>query len=131
MLFNHVMIGTNDIERSRAFYDAVMGALGLTNGASGDGVLMYRRGDEGFAIRAPRNGEAATAANGGTIGFRATGPEAVDAFHAAGLANGGTDNGAPGVREGSYGQPYIAYLRDPDGNKICAMWKPAWGQNGT
>ena len=130
MIFNHVMIGTNDIERSRTFYDAVMAALGLTNGASGDGVLMYRRGDEGFAIRAPRNGEPATAANGGTIGFRAAGPEAVDAFHAAGLANGGTDDGAPGVREGSYGQPYIAYLRDPDGNKICATWKPAWGQSG-
>jgi catechol 2,3-dioxygenase-like lactoylglutathione lyase family enzyme len=126
MIFNHVMIGTNDIERSRRFYDAVMGALGLTNGASGDGVLMYRGGDEGFAVRAPRNGEPATSANGGTIGFRAAGPGAVDAFHSAGLANGGTDDGAPGVREGSNGQPYIAYLRDPDGNKICIVChKPA------
>jgi catechol 2,3-dioxygenase-like lactoylglutathione lyase family enzyme len=126
MLFNHVMIGTNDIERSRRFYDAVMAPLGLTNAASSDSLLMYRRGHEGFAIRAPRNGEPATFANGGTIGFRASGPDAVDAFHAAGLANGGFDDGAPGVREGSFGQPYIAYLRDPDGNKICATWKKSW-----
>ena len=77
-------------------------------------------------MRAPRNGEDATFANGGTIGFRAKNIDEVDAFHRAGLANGGTDDGAPGVRPDSFGQPYIAYLRYPDGNKICAMWKSAW-----
>jgi catechol 2,3-dioxygenase-like lactoylglutathione lyase family enzyme len=126
MLFNHVMIGTNDLERARKFYDAVLGALGYPSSASNAPVLSYRNGDQGFAVRAPRNGEPATAANGGTIGFRAAGPSEVDAFHAAGLANGGTDDGPPGLRQASYGQPYIAYLRDPDGNKICATWKSSW-----
>ena len=127
MLFNHVLVGTNDLEKARAFYDAVMGALGYVNGASqGAPVLSYRCGDQGFAVRAPRNGEAATSANGGTIGFRAGSTEQVDAFHRAGLADGGADDGAPGIRPDSYGQPYIAYLRDPDGNKICATWKSSW-----
>jgi catechol 2,3-dioxygenase-like lactoylglutathione lyase family enzyme len=96
------------------------------NSATGGDMLSYRGGEQGFAVRAPRNGEPATCANGGTIGFRTKGTAEVDAFHAAGLAHGGTDDGAPGVREASYGQPYIAYLRDPDGNKICAMWKSSW-----
>lgn len=126
MMFNHVLIGTNDLERSRRFYDPVLSALGYTNSASGDGLLAYRQGEQGFMVRAPRNGEPATFANGGTIGFRTAGTSQVDAFHAAGLAHGGTDDGAPGLREASHGQPYIAYLRDPDGNKICAMWKSSW-----
>lgn len=127
MLFNHVFVGTNDIERARVFYDAVMGALGLANSASPDvPVLSYRSGEQGFAVRAPRNGEPASCANGGTIGFRAVSTEQVDAFHRAGVANGGSDDGAPGLRPESFGQPYIAYLRDPDGNKICAMWKSSW-----
>ena len=127
MMFNHVLVGTNDLEKARAFYDPVMAALGYTNGASAQApVLAYRSGEQGFAVRAPRNGEDATFANGGTIGFRAKNTDEVDAFHRAGLANGGTDDGAPGVRPDSFGQPYIAYLRDPDGNKICAMWKSVW-----
>jgi catechol 2,3-dioxygenase-like lactoylglutathione lyase family enzyme len=126
MMFNHVMVGTNDLERSRVFYDAALGALGYSNGASSGALLNYRLGEQGFAVRAPRNGQPATPANGGTIGFRAAGPNEVDAFYAAGLANGGSDDGAPGVREGSPGQPYIAYLLDPDGNKICATWKSSW-----
>jgi len=126
MMFNHVMIGTNDLEKSRAFYDAALGALGYQNSGGGGALLNYRDGESGFVIRAPRNGEPATFANGGTIGFRAGSTSEVDAFHAAGLAQGGTNDGAPGLREGSYGSPYIAYLRDPDGNKICAMWKKSW-----
>jgi hypothetical protein len=94
-----------------------------TNRATTDSVLAYQHGEQGFMVRAPRNGEPATYANGGTIGFRTTGAGEVDAFHAAGLANGGVDDGAPGLTEASYGQPYIAYLRDSDGNKICAVWK--------
>ncbi len=127
MMFNHVLVGTNDLEKARAFYDPVMAALGYSNGAPAQAsVLAYRSGEQGFAVRAPRNGEDATFANGGTIGFRAKNTDEVDAFHRAGLANGGTDDGAPGVRPDSFGQPYIAYLRDPDGNKICAMWKSVW-----
>lgn len=131
MMFNHVMVGTNDLEKARAFYDAALGALGHRNAAGGDAPLLsYRCDEQGFAVRAPRNGEKATFANGGTIGFRARSPAEVDAFHAAGLAAGGTDDGPPGLRVDSYGQPYIAYLRDPDGNKICAMWKNAWRSEG-
>ncbi len=127
MMYNHVFVGTNDLHRARLFYDAVMGALGYINAASPEAPLLsYRCGDQGFAVRAPRNGEPATSANGGTIGFRATGPDQVDAFHRAGLENGGVDDGPPGTRPGSFGQPYIAYLRDPDGNKICATWKESW-----
>jgi catechol 2,3-dioxygenase-like lactoylglutathione lyase family enzyme len=127
MMYNHVFVGTNDLEKARAFYDAVMGALGHVNAASPEApVLVYRCGEQGFAVRAPRNGEAATPANGGTIGFRAADTAQVDEFHRAGLANGGADEGAPGLRADSYGQPYIAYLRDPDGNKICATWKSSW-----
>lgn len=127
MMYNHVFVGTNDLEKARAFYDPVMGALGYANAASAAAPLLsYRCGEQGFAVRAPRNGDEATSANGGTIGFRAKNTDEVDAFHRAGLANGGTDDGAPGVRSDSFGQPYIAYLRDPDGNKICAMWKSSW-----
>ncbi len=127
LLFNHVFVGTNDLERARAFYDAALGALGLTNSSSTQAPLLsYRLGEQGFAVRAPRNGELATPANGGTIGFRAPSPAHVDAFHAAGLEYGGSSDGAPGPRPGSFGEPYIAYLRDPDGNKLCAMWKRGW-----
>jgi len=127
MMFNHIFVGTNDLERARLFYDAVMEALGHANTAAPDALLLsYRCGEQGFAVRAPRNGDPATFANGGTIGFRAPSPKHVDAFHRAGLANGGVDDGAPGTRPGSYGQPYIAYLRDPDGNKLCATWKASW-----
>lgn len=121
-MFTHLFIGTNDPEKSRAFYDAVMGALGRGKGTvikDGNGTA-YSGDGASFVVARPGNGEPATAANGGTIGLAAPTPEAVDAAHAAGIAAGGTSDGEPGPREAFPGC-YGAYLRDPDGNKLC-LW---------
>ena len=117
------MIGANDIHASKKFYDAVMGALGISPGNADDkGRVFYRTKTGVFGITKPINGEPACAANGGTIGFAADSPEIADAWHAAGLANGGTTcEDPPGIREGGAVKLYIAYLRDPAGNKICAL----------
>ncbi len=122
-MFSHIMVGANDIEASRKFYDAVLGALGVPPGAVDPKGRCFYRTDTGvFAITLPINGEPATPGNGSTIGFAAASPEAADAWHAAGLANGGTTcEDPPGVREGAGGKLYLAYLRDPAGNKICAL----------
>lgn len=129
-MFSHVMVGSNDIERSRAFYNAVLGTLGAGEpfrhvNATGQTRLFYRHDGGSFCISEPIDGEPATCANGATIGFKCSSPEQADAFHAAGLAHGGTAiEDAPGIREGgSLGSLYLAYLRDPDGNKLCAMWR--------
>lgn len=131
-MFSHVMVGSNDIERSRAFYDAVLGTLGAGApfrhvNATGQTRLFYRHDGGSFCISEPIDGEPATCANGATIGFKCSTPEQADAFHAAGLAHGGTAiEDAPGIRDGgSLGPMYLAYLRDPDGNKLCAMARPA------
>lgn len=119
-MFTHVMAGANDMERARGFYDAVLGALGHENlMPAGAPRCVYRSEQGAFVVGSPANGEAASRANGGTIGFKAESSAAVDAFHAAGLANGGFDEGAPGPR--ALPHSYGAYLRDPDGNKICAF----------
>jgi len=122
-MFSHVMIGTNDTDKSKAFYDATLGAMGARPGmVDPKGRIVYMHGGGLFLVTPPINGEPACHANGGTIGFTASSGEQADAWHAAGLANGGTDiEDAPGVREGSFGKLYLAYLRDPDGNKVCAM----------
>src|SRR5438067_214578 len=118
-MFTHVMVGCNDLDRSRNFYDATFGALGVQRSEMGTADRFFYGGFPGaFGVGKPANGEAATHANGGTVGIPAPGKEQVDAWHAAGLANGGTDEGAPGPRMG--GAMYGAYLRDPDGNKLCA-----------
>jgi catechol 2,3-dioxygenase-like lactoylglutathione lyase family enzyme len=117
-MFTHTMVGTNSVEKAKAFYDAALGALGYEPHPFGDRVF-YSGGGAGFGVGKPANGEAATFANGGTIGFKANSSAEVDAFHAGGLANGGACEGAPGVREESPGQQYGAYLRDPDGNKLA------------
>jgi len=121
-MFSHIMIGANDIEAAKAFYDTTLGALGVRNGMMNMGRVLYMHDGGMLLVTKPIDGEAACHANGGTIGFAAASPEAADAWHAAGLAAGGTTcEDPPGVREAPFGKLYLAYLRDPDGNKICAM----------
>ncbi len=121
-MFTHVMVGANDLERSKQFYDAVLGALGVREPVRDRDRYFYRARGATFAITKPIDGNPPTSANGGTIGFAAESPEQVEAFHAAGLANGGTAiEDPPGPRPSGIGDLYLAYLRDPDGNKICAL----------
>ena len=121
-MFSHVMVGTNDLDRSKKFYDAVLGTLGI-GPAVVDGHRIFYLSPKGvFSVSKPIDGKQATIANGGTIGFAVETPDQANAWHAAGIANGGkTCEDAPGVREGNAGKLYLAYLRDPDGNKICAL----------
>ena len=121
-MFSHIMIGTNDLDRAKAFYDAVLGTLGVPAG-NDDRHRVYWRTPAGvFSVTRPINGQPATVGNGSTFGFACTSAEQVDAWHAAGLAHGGsTCEDPPGVREGPAGKLYIAYLRDPDGQKLCGV----------
>ena len=126
-MFTHVTVGANDIEASRRFYDAALGALGVEPGQGPDpkGRYWWRTRMGAFAIGAPIDGEAACHANGGTIGFFARSPEAVVAFAEAGVAAGGTAIEDPaGPRTTPFGPLHLAYLRDPSGNKICAVHRP-------
>ena len=123
-MFSHVMLGAHDLEASRQFYDALLGTLGIGPGVANKQRYFYRSPTGTFAITTPIDGQAATHANGGTLGFLAQSEEQVLAFHAAGLANGGVPcEDPPGYREGPAGQIYLAYLRDPAGNKICALYR--------
>ena len=125
-MFSHVMLGVKDLEVSKKFYDALLGTLDIGPGVANRNRYFYRSATSTFAITTPINGEAATHGNGSTIGFSMQSPEQGDAFHAAGVANGGTTcEDPPGFREGPSGKIYLAYLRDPDGNKICALYRPA------
>ena len=122
-MFSHVMVGSNDIDRSQRFYDAVFGAQAHRDSK---GRLAYRRKGAVFMVSKPIDGNDACFANGGTIGFNFDSPEEVDAWHAAGTANGGTSvEDPPGYRDGEFGKLYLAYLRDPDGNKLCGLHRPA------
>lgn len=122
-MFSHVMVGANDLDAAKTFYDAALGALGIPEGTRDDkGRLWYRTPRGTFAVSTPIDGEPACHANGGTIGFYARSPEEVAAFHDAGQAAGGTSiEDPPGLREGPFGRLQLSYLRDPDGNKICAL----------
>ena len=121
-MFSHVMVGVNDLERSKKFYDALLGAIGVAPGVANKNRYFYRSPTGTFGITTPINGEPATFANGGTIGFAMQSPEQADAFHATGLAHGGTTcEEPPGWRDNGVGRLYLAYLRDPDGNKLCAL----------
>ena len=124
-MFSHVMIGSNDIERSKKFYDAVFGAIGGKPAiVDPKGRLMYLHNGGVFMVTKPIDGKEAHHANGGTIGFACDTPEKVDAWHAAGVENGGAScEDPPGIRQGPAGQLYLAYLRDPDGNKLCASYR--------
>lgn len=122
-MFSHVMVGSNDLEKSKTFYDATLGALGYGPGAQDDkGRVFWMTRSGVFAVTKPINGEAACISNGATIGFAAKTPEEADAWHQAGVNAGGSAcEDPPGVRAGALGGLYLAYLRDPDGNKLCAL----------
>ena len=121
-MFSHIFVGADDVAVSKKFYDAVLGAIGVPEGkADPKGRVFYRTPAGIFGISKPIDGNEATHANGGTIGFAMT-PEQADAWHAAGVANGGKAiEDPPGWREGGFGRLYLAYLRDPTGNKLCAL----------
>ena len=130
-MFNHIMVGSNDIEKSKRFYDAVLGTLGFSGeafrnvSASGHTRLFYRHNGGTFCVTEPIDGEPASCANGATIGFKCDSAEQVRLFHDAGVANGGTSvEDPPGLREGSLGAMHLSYVRDPDGNKLCAVHRP-------
>ena len=120
-MFSHVTIGSNNLERSGAFYDAMLKTLGHERFYTGDQIIGYGEptGDQTF-ITSPFDGEAASVGNGTHIAFLAQDRAAVDAFHAAAMAHGGTDEGAPGPRPHYHKNYYGAYVRDPDGNKLQA-----------
>ncbi|HTU09828.1 MAG TPA: VOC family protein [Allosphingosinicella sp.] len=130
-MINHVMVGSNDIERSKIFYDAVFGTLGagepIRNVADSGHIRLFYRHDGGtFCVSQPIDGRPATFANGGTIGFKCGSPEQVKAFHDAGVAHGGSSaEDPPGLRNGVLGPMHLSYVRDPDGNKLCAIHRPA------
>ncbi len=122
-MFSHIMLGANDIQKSKAFYDATLGTLGHEPAVEDDkGRCFYLTKTGIFALSKPIDGEPACHGNGSTFGFAAENPAAVDAWHAAGLATGGTAcEDPPGIRKSRGNEMYMAYLRDPAGNKICAL----------
>ena len=126
-MFTHVAVGTNDLQKSKQFYDALFGAMGANPGMETSMEtstrVVYSHNGAGFMVTEPLNGEPAQHANGGTIGFAMSSPEQIDVWHAAGIASGGVScEAAPGVRDTDIGKLYLAYLRDPDGNKLCAVF---------
>jgi catechol 2,3-dioxygenase-like lactoylglutathione lyase family enzyme len=121
-MFSHVMVGSNDLDRSKQFYDRLFGKEGKTDPK---GRLSYGRRGAVFMVSNPIDGQPACHANGGTIGFNFDSPEEVDAWHKAGVEAGGTSiEDPPGYRENAFGKLYLAYLRDPDGNKLCGLHRP-------
>jgi len=121
-MFSHIMIGTNDLENAKAFYDTLLGTLDVKPAKVDGHRIFYFTKTGVFSVSKPINRQPATPANGGTIGFTCSSREQVDAWHSTGIATGATScEDPPGVREGSAGKLYLAYLRDPDGNKLCAL----------
>ena len=122
-MFSHVMVGSNDLGRAKTFYDALFTAIGDKPGRyDAKGRLVYVRNGAAFMVTTPLDGQPAHHANGGTIGFTMSDAKQAEAWHKAGVANGGTSiEDPPGVRQGATGRIYLAYLRDPDGNKLCAL----------
>ncbi|MBQ75846.1 MAG: glyoxalase [Gammaproteobacteria bacterium] len=124
-MFSHIMVGARDMQEAKVFYDAALGALGYEPGVIDEmGRCFYVSDGNIFAVTIPINGEPACHGNGSTIGFVAADSTAADNWHAAGIANGGaTCEDPPGVRDGGNGKIYLAYLRDPSGNKLCAVYR--------
>ncbi|MBQ1782351.1 MAG: VOC family protein [Gammaproteobacteria bacterium] len=120
-MFSHVMVGSNDIAKSKQFYDAIMAVSGYSEGVvDAKGRCFYLSKDGLLGITKPINGEPATHGNGMTVGFKLSSPDLVDAWYAAGVANGGTPcEDPPGFRTNGDMVLYLAYLRDPSGNKLC------------
>lgn len=125
-MYSHLTIGSNDVDKSQKFYDALFTAIGGAAGMRLDpDRVMYAHDGGMLMVLKPINGEPATHGNGGTIGLAMSSPEQVEAWHAAGIANGGTTcENPPGLRENP-GMPkmHLAYLRDPDNNKLCAIYR--------
>ena len=121
-MYSHMMVGANDIDKAKRFYDATFKAMGGQEGRKDEkGRLIYMHNDGVFIVTKPIDGQPATHGNGCTIGLAMT-PEQADAWHKAGTENGGTAvEDPPGVRSRETGDLYLAYLRDPDGNKLCAL----------
>lgn len=122
-MFTHVFVGANDLDASKRFYDAALGALGISPGTpDNEGRVLYRTRRGMFGVVRPIDGNSATHGNGTTISFAARTREQAAAWHAAGAATGGVPcEDPPGVRTGAWGDLYLAYLRDPSGNKLCCL----------
>ena len=123
-MFSHVMIGTNDLEKSRLFYDAVLAVTGAKPGVVDRHRVFWRANGGTFSVSQPIDGQPATRGNGSTIGFAIDSPEQADQFYAVAIANGGVAVEDPPGWRGGPGGMYLAYLRDPDGHKICALHRP-------
>ena len=124
-MFSHIMLGADDLDASKTFYDATLGVLGVPPGRQDEkGRVFYMTKTGVLALTKPIDGGTASCGNGSTIGFAADSPEQADAWHQAGLEHGGTAiEDAPGIREGIKAKLYLAYLRDPAGNKVCALYR--------
>lgn len=123
-MFSHVVVGSNDLHASKIFYDAIFEIIGAKNASSDtERRLIYKKGTTSFLVMNPVDGHAATAANGGTIGFSLPSSDAVQQWYNAGVKHGGTSiEDPPGERRRMGKLRFVAYLRDPDGNKLCAFY---------
>ncbi|MFL6758417.1 VOC family protein [Sphingomonas sp.] len=121
-MFSHIMVGSNDVDQSKRFYDALFEKDGMVDPK---GRLAYRRSGSVFMVGKPIDGHSASHGNGATIGFNFDSPDEVNGWQQRGIAAGGTAiEDPPGIRENAFGKLYLAYLRDPDGNKLCALHRP-------
>lgn len=129
-MFSHVMVGTNDIERSKRFYDAVLKVLGASDAIentnkTGHRRLFYRHDGSMFCVSEPIDGQPSSCGNGSTVGFNCNSPDQVRQFHDVAVASGGTSiEDPPGPRTAASGVLHLSYVRDPDGNKLCALHRP-------
>ena len=130
-MFNHLIMGANDIDKSKSFYEKVLGVLGFEGqplehtSDSGHKRVFFMHDGSMFGISEPIDDQPATHGNGTTLGFKCTSPEQVKEFHDVAVANGGTTcEDPPGLRESSLGPMHLSYVRDPSGNKLCAIHRP-------